>query len=166
MLGLRTTQDQGDGRDRWTDVVLIPPNGRVRVAAPLSVSDDAVRLAVIGKLGWIKRQQARFEGQPRESYRETVSGESHYFQGRRYRLKVVEDNGPGQVVVTNNTTLELRICRGTDTAGRQRLLNRWYRQHLRMLIPPLLAIPVCKRSGEVVDVETLPARPALPEKSA
>jgi predicted metal-dependent hydrolase len=44
-----------------------PPNGRVRVAAPLKVSDDAVRLAVIGKLGWIKRQQAQFEGQPRES---------------------------------------------------------------------------------------------------
>ena len=54
-------------------------------------------------------------------------------------MKVVEDSGSGQVVVSNNTTLELRIYRGTDTAGRQRLLNRWYRQHLRMLIPPLLA---------------------------
>jgi len=32
-----------------------PPHGRVRVAAPLAVSDAAVRLAVIGKLGWIKR---------------------------------------------------------------------------------------------------------------
>jgi predicted metal-dependent hydrolase len=116
-----------------------PPNGRVRVAAPLRVSDDAVRLAVIGKLGWIKRQQARFEGQPRESQREMVSGESHYFQGRRYRLRVVEHNGPGQVVMRNNTTLELRIYRGTDTAGRQRLLSRWYREHLRAAIPPLLA---------------------------
>ena len=27
-----------------------PPHGRVRVAAPLRVSDNAVRLAVIGKL--------------------------------------------------------------------------------------------------------------------
>ena len=35
-----------------------PPNGRVRVAVPLAVSDEAVRLAVIGKLGWIKRQRA------------------------------------------------------------------------------------------------------------
>ena len=34
-----------------------PPHGRVRVAAPLDVSDEAVRLAVIDKLGWIKRQQ-------------------------------------------------------------------------------------------------------------
>ena len=59
------------------------------------VSDDAVRLAVIGKLGWIKRQRARFDGQPRQSEREMVSGESHYFLGRRYRLRVVNYNGPG-----------------------------------------------------------------------
>src|ERR1700682_5965488 len=72
-----------------------PPNGRVRVAAPLAVSNDAVRLAVIGKLGWIKRQQAKFEAQPRQSPREMVSGESHYFQGRRYRIRVVECQGRG-----------------------------------------------------------------------
>ena len=35
-----------------------PPHGRVRVAAPLVISDEAVRLAVIDKLGWIRRQQA------------------------------------------------------------------------------------------------------------
>ena len=46
-----------------------PPNGRVRVAAPLAVSDHAVRLAVVGKLGWIRRQQARFADQPRQSRR-------------------------------------------------------------------------------------------------
>ena len=62
-----------------------PPNGRVRVAAPLRVRDDAVRLAVIGKLGWIKKQQTKFAAQPRQSEREMVSGESHYFLGRRYR---------------------------------------------------------------------------------
>jgi hypothetical protein len=59
-----------------------PPHGRVRVAALLRVSDDAVRLAVIGKLGWIKRQRVKFEAQPRQSAREMVSGESHYFLGR------------------------------------------------------------------------------------
>ena len=52
-----------------------PPHGRVRVAAPLRVSDNAVRLAVIGKLGWIKRQRAKFDAQPRQSERDMVSGE-------------------------------------------------------------------------------------------
>src|SRR5437773_5329820 len=66
-----------------------PPDGHVRVAAPLQVSDDAVRLAVIGQLGWIRRQQAGFRAQPRQSEREMVNGESHYFLGQRYRLRVV-----------------------------------------------------------------------------
>src|SRR5437870_13283673 len=83
-----------------------PPAGRVRVAAPFRVSNEAVRLAVVGKLGWINRQRARFERQPRESAREMVSGESHYFLGRRYRLRVV--NSDGRIgVVRNTSTLEL-----------------------------------------------------------
>jgi predicted metal-dependent hydrolase len=49
-----------------------PPEGRVRVAAPLAVSDAAVRVAVIGKLRWIRQQQAAFKHQPRETPREMV----------------------------------------------------------------------------------------------
>jgi predicted metal-dependent hydrolase len=116
-----------------------PPQGRVRVAAPLKVSDDAVRLAVIGKLGWIKRQKERFEGQTRQSKREMVSGESHYFLGRRYRLCVTEANGPSQVVPRNNTTLELRVRPGTTADQRECVLRRWYRERLRQRVPPLLA---------------------------
>src|ERR1700688_2885390 len=78
-----------------------PPNGRVRVATPLAVSDEAVRLAVIGKLGWIKRQRARVAAQSRPYSREMVSGESHYFQGRRYRLRVIGSDGAPEVVRRN-----------------------------------------------------------------
>ena len=56
----------------------------------LAVSDDAVRLAVIGKLGWIKRQRARFEAQPRQSEREMSPARATISSGRRYRLNVIE----------------------------------------------------------------------------
>jgi predicted metal-dependent hydrolase len=116
-----------------------PPNGRVRVAAPLAVTDDAVRLAVIGKLGWIKRQQARFKSQPRQSEREMVSGESHYFLGRRYRLRVIQnDKGTFRVVLRNRSTIELQVPAQSSAAQREQVLQRWYRQQLRALIPPLL----------------------------
>ena len=115
-----------------------PPNGRVRVAVPIRVSDDAVRLAVIGKLGWIKRQRAKFEEQPRQSKREMVGGESHYFLGRRYRLRVVEHNGPTKVFLRGKTTIELRTRAETEAEQRERALQRWYRQQLKELIPPLL----------------------------
>ena len=63
-----------------------PPSGRVRVAAPEVLSNDAVRLAVVAKLGWIKRQQAAFNAQERQSKRQIVGGESHDFLGRRYGM--------------------------------------------------------------------------------
>jgi predicted metal-dependent hydrolase len=105
-----------------------PPYGRVRVAAPLAVSDDAVRLAVIGKLGWIKRQQAKFEAQPRQSQREMVSGESHYFLGQRYRLRIIDHHGAGKVVLRNKATLELHVRPETNAGQREKALYQWYRE--------------------------------------
>lgn len=115
-----------------------PPRGRVRVAAPLQVSDDAVRLAVIGKLGWIKRQKAKFQAQPRQSEREMVSGESHYFLGQRFRLRVVRHDGTPEVILRNKSTIELRVRRGGTAIQRERVLQTWYRRELKCLIPPLL----------------------------
>ncbi len=114
-----------------------PPHGRVRVAAPLVVSDDAVRLAVIGKLGWIKRHRAKFEAQPRQSRREMVGGESHYFMGRRYRLRVIEHQGPGKVVMRSNF-MELYVRPEISAEQREQVLQRWYREQLRSAIPPML----------------------------
>jgi hypothetical protein len=115
-----------------------PPTGRVRVAAPLRVNNEAVRLAVIGKLGWIKRQQARFERQPRQSEREMVSGESHYFAGQRYRLRVHPANGPAKVVIRNNAIIELHVRPDASVESRRKVMMNCYRQHLKNAIPPLL----------------------------
>ncbi|MGF6635103.1 M48 family metallopeptidase [Paraburkholderia sp. MM6662-R1] len=116
-----------------------PPNGRVRVAAPLSVSDDAIRLAVIGKLGWIRRQREKFEAQPRQSKREMVSGESHYFQGRRYRIRVAYHDGPATVALRNKTTMVITVRPETSAEQRLRIVERWYREQLKAEIPALLA---------------------------
>ena len=115
-----------------------PPNGRVRVAVPLSVSEDAVRLAVIGKLGWIRKQQAKFAAQPRQSQREMVNGESHYFLGQRYRLRVIESNGASKVFIRGNSSIDLYMRKGSRAEDREHVLLRWYRSQLKALIPPLL----------------------------
>lgn len=115
-----------------------PPNGRVRVAAPLAVSDDAIRLAVIGKLAWIRRQREKFENQPRQTAREAVSGESHYVFGRRYRLNLIDTTGRPQVVLRTKTKMELHVPRRTTKAERLAVLDRWYREQLRSAAGPLL----------------------------
>ena len=120
-------------------VGVYPPRGRVRVAAPLRLDEEAVRLAVISRLGWIRRKQAGFQQQARQSQREFVTGESHYVEGRRYRLDVTEHDGPPTVRLLNNTTLALTVHPGADRDKREAVLYRWYRHRLRSRLPALLA---------------------------
>ena len=115
-----------------------PPHGRVRVAAPMALGDEAIRLAVISRLGWIKRQRAKFDAQPRQSFREMVRGESHYFLGQRYRLNVVEHKGAGKVVLRNKSVMDLYVQLGSSADQRENILRRWYRAQLKALVPPLL----------------------------
>ena len=115
-----------------------PPDGRVRVAVPQHLSDDNVRLAVISRLSWIKKQQAKFQAQPRQSAREMVTGESHYVFGKRYRLDVIERQGTHEIAIANNNTLQLFVNPGTTTQNRELVLNQWYRHQLKAQIPALL----------------------------
>jgi len=115
-----------------------PPEGRVRVAAPLQLDDDAVRMAVISKLSWIKRQKARFQEQPRQSKREYIPRESHYFLGDRYLLNVNEEPGPARVEIFHKNRLDLFVPHGADAAQRERVLLAWYRKELKARIPNLI----------------------------
>lgn len=119
-------------------LAVYPPNGRVRVAAPLLVDDEAVRLAVVSKLGWIRRQQLKFAEQERQSEREYVSGESHFFQGKRYLLNVIYQEGSPKVSVRNNTKIDLFVRPGSNISQRERVMLAWYRRELKLAIPPLL----------------------------
>ena len=120
-------------------VGVYPPTGRVRVAAPLRLDENAVRLAIISRLGWIRRKQAGFEQQARQSQRQFVTGESHYFEGRRYRLDVTEHDGPPVVRLLNNTRLALTVRPGASRDKREAVLYRWYRHRLQSRLPALVA---------------------------
>ena len=115
-----------------------PPGGRVRVAAPLRVDDEAVRLAVIEKLPWIRRQQARFLAQERQSQREYTYRETHYFLGRRYLLNVIEHDGRPRVEVNGKERIDLYAPAGSDAQEREEIMLRWYRKELKALLPPLI----------------------------
>ncbi len=115
-----------------------PPDGRVRVAAPLAVNDDSVRLAVINKLAWIKRQKTKFDAQSRQSQRSMVSGESHYFLGHRYRLRVIEHSETNKVVLHNKVNIHLYVRTNSDIDQRKRILMQWYRDQLKDIVPKLL----------------------------
>ena len=134
-----------------------PPSGQVRVSVPLGVEDDAVRMAVISRLDWIRRKRAEFAEQERQPLREFVSGESHYFEGRRYRMDVAEADGPPSVSLLNNKWMRLKVQRGADRDAREATLDKWYRRNLRDRLPALLSKwePVVGERAEEVRVRKM-----------
>ena len=58
-----------------------PPDGKVSVSAPLSMSDEAIERFVRTKFNWIRNQISKFDNQQRQSEREYVSGETFYVWG-------------------------------------------------------------------------------------
>ena len=119
-------------------LAVYPPDGRVRIAAPLNLDDDAVRLFAITKLAWIKRKQRNFSTQERQSPRELVERESHYFQGRRYLLRIIEHNSAHRVEIKRKPYLDLYVRPNTTVDQRNYLLNEWYRRQLKNEVPQLI----------------------------
>jgi predicted metal-dependent hydrolase len=115
-----------------------PPLGRVRVAAPERLNEDHIRLAVIQRLPWIKRQRQQLADADRQSPREMVTGESHYVWGERHRLKVIERPGRAHVEVDGDRLL-LCVPADTDTETRLKLMQAWQRRQLRAALPALIA---------------------------
>ena len=119
-------------------LAVYPPTGRVRIAAPLKIDDEAVRLFAISKLGWIKKHRKNFANQQRETEREYLSGESHYFEGRRYLLNVVYQNAKPKVKIRNKTYIDLYVRAESSLEQREKVMTEWYRERLKESVSPLI----------------------------
>ena len=115
-----------------------PPKGRVRIAAPLNVDDETVKLFAISKLSWIRRNQRKFKNQERQTPREFAERESHYFQGRRYLLRVTEVEAAPKVEIKTKSFIDLHVRPNTTTEQKQIILNEWYRKELKKQIPIII----------------------------
>jgi hypothetical protein len=115
-----------------------PPNGRVRISAPLRMDIDTIRVFAISRLGWIKQQQKKFQEQERETPREYLNLESHYVWGKRYLLKVIESEETPTVELKHKKMV-LSVRPGTDDKKKQAIIDAWYREQLKNALPPLIA---------------------------
>jgi predicted metal-dependent hydrolase len=120
-------------------ISVLPPTGALRVAAPEAMTDTAVRMAVVKRIPWIKKQQAAFLQQARESARELVSGETHYLWGKRYRLEVLETAGKHRLEV-GHQRFKLNVTPDTRVENRLKVIEAYYRQALKDQLAVLLPL--------------------------
>ena len=119
-------------------LAVYPPHGRIRLAVPENTDEEILRLFAISKLGWIKKHVKNFKEQARETKRDYVSGESHFFQGKRYILEVHEDKGYSKVSVNGTKKINFKVPTGATTEDKARIMKEWYRKQLKIQIPPLI----------------------------
>ena len=119
-------------------LAVYPPFGRARIAVPNRVKEETIRLHVISKLPWIKRQQKRFKEQERIPPREYKNRESHYFEGKRYLLNIIETDSQIKVVIRNKTYLDLYVRKNTSREKCNEILNEWYREQIKKRLPKLI----------------------------
>ena len=115
-----------------------PPSGRVRISAPLRMDLDTIRVFAISKLGWIKQQRKKFREQEREYPREYLDRESHYLWGKRYLLKIIEQDTAPEVVLKHRQIV-LKIRPESSDEKKDAILDQWYRGQLKQAVPALIA---------------------------
>jgi len=135
--------------DRRDLAITVHPDLRVSVTAPRGHSDKEVCARVRKRAAWIVRQLTRFEQlHPLPSQKRYVSGETHRYLGRQYRLKLIRGgeeqvklSGPFILVTTVNVSRCSRV---------KELVDRWYRERAHVMLPRY--VTKCLSSAKSLDV--------------
>ena len=125
--GINVTVQRKDIKNMYLRV--IPPEGDVKISAPLFVSDDKIIEFVENKMDWIltkKSQIANMEYTPKLKY---VNGEKHYLWGKEYNLQLIANNI--KTAFVKDDTLYLPVSKRSKMTSRQKTLEDFYRQELQ-----------------------------------
>lgn len=127
--------------DRKTLGITVHPDRRVVVTAPLDSELQKIREKVRKRAAWITKQQRFFLGfEPKTPPRRFVSGESHFYLGRQYRLKIIE--GEEESIKLSGGFFWARTqMRGEVEKSNEarRLLEAWYKEKAGVHFPRIAA---------------------------
>jgi predicted metal-dependent hydrolase len=122
---------------RRTLGIEVHPDLSVIVRAPSNCDFETVQARVRKRASWISKQLTHFQRySPRTPARQYVSGETHLYLGRQYRLKLV--TGEPASVKMNRGHLVLTLPGKADTDRVKTLLHRWYLDHTRQVFIAVL----------------------------
>lgn len=112
-------------------LIRVHPDCRVVVSAPKNASNEEVLAAVRKRARWIWQQRQTFSKQQEHVFpRRYVSGESHFYLGKRYVLKVIENEAVAQQVKLWRGKIEVTIRKKSPEKIKELLLD-WYRERAR-----------------------------------
>jgi predicted metal-dependent hydrolase len=113
---------------------VFPPNGKTRVFVPLDTSKDHLRIFLISKTSWIKKQKKQFSRQERQKKPKYQNGEIHYLFGKKYILCERKMASKSKIVIHKNT-IDLFLKPKTSFKQKQNLFENFYRYEFEQILP-------------------------------
>ena len=127
-FGSKTIYFHLEYSDRKSLGITVTPEMEVLVKAPVDTSVEIVKEKIRKKAPWIIKQQSFFLSfQPKTPLRKYVSGETHLYLGKQYRLQI--HIGNEESVKLKGKFIEVTASEKSRTKD---LLNSWYLQHARI----------------------------------
>lgn len=111
-----------------------PPDGRVKVSAPLLYPEEKIELYLLQKWLWIEEKRQKCQQYKVEPEREYISGEAHYLFGQLYRLKVNQITTGKMNVFIDGDYIVLNVKDELNIKQKRDLLNKWYKEQLTPVI--------------------------------
>jgi predicted metal-dependent hydrolase len=126
-FGSRTIDFRLEYSDRKSLGITVTPEMEVLVKAPAETSMEKVKEKIRKKAPWIIKQQSFFLSfQPKTPHRKYISGETHLYLGRQYRLQI-------EIGILESVKLKGKfiVVTAIEKARTKTLLHDWYLQHAR-----------------------------------
>jgi predicted metal-dependent hydrolase len=115
---------------RKTVAIILEPDGKVTVRAPLRLSRAQIDLLVEGKADWLqKRQEQIRQAQRMYAPRQYRSGEFFHFLGAPYPLEIVDGEPP----LLSFDGAHFRLARRAQARAAE-VFEAWYRDQARQYI--------------------------------
>ena len=116
---------------------VLPPNGEVKVSAPIFVPDEDIINFVESKKEWILKKQRYILENDMKAPLKYVSGEKHPLWGKEYVLQPIS-NADVKTVLTDENTIYLPVPKRSTIEKRKGILDEFYRSQLKTAIPEVL----------------------------
>jgi len=153
-FGSRTIDFRLEYSDRRSLGITVTPDMEVVVRAPINTSMEKVKEKVRKRAPWILKQQSFFLSfQPKTPQRKYISGETHLYLGRQYRLHVKK--GKQESVKLKGKFIEITV---NEKTAAKRLLNEWYLQHARAKFEIIAARLIKKFKKQKVEPKSITLR--------
>jgi predicted metal-dependent hydrolase len=116
-----------------------PPLGSVRLSAPLGTDNEKIKLFILTKIPWIRKNQRKFRNKERLTPRQFINRESQYYEGRRYLLNIDINPQNQNKVSLGKKTINLHLREMYDQEKRQEIFESWLRKNLRERLQPFIS---------------------------